>query len=139
MGSRRSMSIKKIFIIYLFLLAFVANVQYSHAEEYATDKALNKLDSIGRITGFGETKSGDLGLYDKIAMIINILLGFAGIIATILIIIAGTKWIMAGGNEEEVTKAKTTIKNSVIGIGIVLASYIVVNYVVGELITIFTT
>jgi len=106
------------------------------------DAALNKLGTIGKDTGFSKSENlpgGDLGIYTKIAMIINILLGLAGIIATILIIIAGTKWIMAGGNEEEVTKAKTTIKNSVIGIGIVLASYLIVNVAIKELVDIFAT
>ena len=88
---------------------------------------------------FGETNAGDIGLDDKIAMVINILLGLAGVIATIYVIVAGTQWIMAGGNEEQVTKAKDTIKSAVIGIGVVLASYIIVNFVIKELIGIFTT
>lgn len=122
----------------LIILSFVftANIVYA---ETATGRALDNLSTIGRITGFGEVdRQGDVGVYAKIAFVINILLGFAGVIATILIIVAGTKWIMAGGNEEQITQAKGTIKGSVIGLGIVLASYIIVNFIVGELINIFT-
>ena len=129
---------KKILLLISFVLSiFVFDANIVKAQDGAINSALDKLDIIGNETGFGETKT-DVGLYDKIADVINIALGFAGIIATILIIVAGTKWIMAGGNEEEITKAKGTIKGSVIGIGIVLASYIVVNFIVIKLIEIFT-
>lgn len=104
----------------------------------ALQKAKDKLGVIGKDTGLGTIQSGDAGLYAKIAAVINILLGFAGVIAAILIIVAGTRWIMAGGNEEEITKAKNTIKSAVMGILIVLAAYVIVNFVVSELVDVFT-
>jgi len=50
-------------------------------------------------------------------------LGFVGVIVFLNILFAGYQWITAGGNEEIVTKAKTRIKNSIIGLIIVLAAY----------------
>jgi hypothetical protein len=58
-----------------------------------------------------------------IIFIIRVLLGFTAIVLVILNIYAGFTWMTAGGNEEAVTKAKTTIRNSTIGLVIVLSSY----------------
>ncbi|MDP1709512.1 MAG: pilin, partial [Candidatus Komeilibacteria bacterium] len=60
-------------------------------------------------------------------------LGFLGIIAVIMFITGGFKWMMAGGSEQEVTDAKNRIKNAVIGLVIVFASYVIVNFVVSQL------
>lgn len=58
-----------------------------------------------------------------IIFIIRVLLGLTAIVLVILNIYAGFTWMTAGGNEEAVTKAKTTIRNSTIGLVIVLSSY----------------
>jgi len=55
--------------------------------------------------------------------IINAVLSFLGVIFTIIIIYAGFKWMMAEGNTESVTQAKSLLKNAVIGLIIVLAAY----------------
>ena len=126
----------------------LAPVQFAHAQTPAAPtnpdaigSARDKLGKIGKITGFSNTEDlskGDLGLYDKIASIVNILIGLAGIIATIFIIVAGLKWIMAGGNEEQIKSSKDTIKSSVIGIIVILAAFVLVNFVINNLIDVFT-
>jgi hypothetical protein len=55
--------------------------------------------------------------------IINAVLSFLGVIFTIIIIYAGFKWMLAEGNTESVTQAKSLLKNAVIGLIIVLAAY----------------
>lgn len=57
------------------------------------------------------------------ALIIRAMLGMTTIVLIILNIYAGVTWMTAGGNEEKVEKAKTTIKNSTIGLIIVLSAY----------------
>lgn len=64
-----------------------------------------------------------------IATIIKVILGFLAVIFLILTIVAGFRWMTAGGNEDEVKKAVTTIKNSVIGLVIVLAAYAITYFV----------
>ena len=58
-----------------------------------------------------------------IIFIIRVLLGFTSIVLIALNVYAGFTWMTAGGNEEEVTKAKTTIRNATIGLVIVLSAY----------------
>lgn len=64
-----------------------------------------------------------------IATIIKVVLGFLAVIFLVLTIIAGFRWMTAGGNDEEVKKAVGTIKNSIIGLVIVLAAYAITYFV----------
>ena len=41
-----------------------------------------------------------------VASVINVLLSFLGIIAVVIILIGGFKWMTAGGNEEKTGEAK---------------------------------
>jgi Type IV secretion system pilin len=64
-----------------------------------------------------------------IANIIRIALGLIGIVLVVLLIYAGFLWMTAGGNEEQIAKAKKTITNAVIGLIIILAAYAIVVFV----------
>lgn len=55
--------------------------------------------------------------------IINTVLSVLGIIFVILTILAGFKWMTASGNQEQVNKAKSSLKQNIIGLAIVAASW----------------
>ncbi len=61
--------------------------------------------------------------------IIGYILAFIGIIIFTNIILAGYTWITAGGNEEAITKSKDKIKNSIIGLIVILAAYAITSTV----------
>lgn len=67
------------------------------------------------------------------ARIINILMMFLGAIAVSLVIFAGFKWMTSNGNEENVAAAKKILKNSVIGLLIILSSWGIVSFILGRL------
>lgn len=58
-----------------------------------------------------------------IIFIIRVLLGLTTLVLVSLNVYAGFLWMTAGGNEEQVTKAKDTIRNATIGLIIVLSAY----------------
>ena len=61
---------------------------------------------------------------DQIAVkYIKIVLSFVGMIFLVLTIYAGIMWMTAGGNDEQVEKAKKTLTRSVIGLIIITSSY----------------
>ena len=60
-------------------------------------------------------------------------LGLLGLIAVAFLIYAGVLMVTAGGNDEQVSKAKTTITYAVIGIIIILLSYTIVTFVTSAL------
>ncbi|MBD3248391.1 hypothetical protein GF382_03850 [Candidatus Falkowbacteria bacterium] len=63
------------------------------------------------------------------ASLVNTILGFLGILAVIIILIGGFKWMTAAGNEEQVGQAKKVIISGVIGLVIVLASWGIASFV----------
>ena len=61
--------------------------------------------------------------------VINTLLGILGIIALIIILMGGFQWMTAGGNEENVAKAKKTIAAGIVGLIIIFFAYAIVMFV----------
>lgn len=70
---------------------------------------------------------------DTIAQIINIILGFLGVIAVIIILAGGFKWMVAGGNEDKVAEARTMIIQGVIGLVIIFAAWAIASFVITQL------
>lgn len=68
-----------------------------------------------------------------IARIILIILGFLGVIFFALTIYAGFRYMTAAGNEDQTKKAVSQIKDSVIGLIIVLASWALTTYILRAL------
>lgn len=71
-------------------------------------------------------------LIDIIGLGISIILGLVGVFFVIQIIVAGFQWMSAGGNEDQVTSAKTRIQNSTFGIVIIFAAYIISAFVLTQ-------
>ena len=70
---------------------------------------------------------GTLG--QNITGIINYFLGLLGLIAVVFLIYAGVLMVTAGGNDEQVGKAKKIITYAVIGIIIILLSWTIISFV----------
>ena len=83
---------------------------------------------IGEETGLGEQ---DIRL--TIAAIINVALSLLGIVALVIILYGGFKWMTAGGNEESVAEARKIIVAGVIGLAIILSSYAIAQFVLTQL------
>ena len=85
--------------------------------------------------GYGElTGLGAKDIRETIASVINVALGFLGIIAVIIILLGGFSWMTSGGNEEKVAKAKKLIIAGVIGLAIILSAYVIAQFVILSLI-----
>ncbi|OQB44068.1 MAG: hypothetical protein BWY03_00412 [Parcubacteria group bacterium ADurb.Bin159] len=82
-----------------------------------------------------ETELSDIELPVVIGKVISWILGFLGLIATIIIIIGGFMWMTSGGDEEKINKAKKLMINGLIGLAIVLVAYIISNFVIDALTT----
>lgn len=65
--------------------------------------------------------------------IINVALGLVGIVLLFLILYAGFLWMTAGGNDEQVSKAKRVLTSSIIGLIIVLSSWAIARFVIDRL------
>lgn len=72
---------------------------------------------------------GDINSF--ISTVINWLLGIAFGIAVLFLIIGGFWYITSAGNEETAEKGKGTAINAIIGIVIIILSWVIVNVVAG--------
>jgi cysteine-rich repeat protein len=68
------------------------------------------------------------------ARIINIFLSVLGVVFFVLILYAGFLWMTSGGSEEQVGRAKTMMRNAIIGLIIILMSYALTTFVINALI-----
>lgn len=79
--------------------------------------------------GIGQTRD----IKDTIAQIINIILGFLGVIAVVIVLAGGFKWMTAGGNEDKVGEARKMIVQGVIGLVIIFAAWGIASFVITQL------
>ena len=89
---------------------------------------------------WGTDELGDAGVYlgsrnlrESIAGIINLVLGFLGILTTIIILLGGFKWMTSQGNADKVDEAKKMIGAGVVGLVVILAAYGIARFVLAEL------
>lgn len=66
---------------------------------------------------------------DLIRTVINWVLGITFGIAVLFLIVGGFWYITSAGNEETATKGKSTVINAIIGIVIIILSYVIINVV----------
>lgn len=64
-----------------------------------------------------------------IARIIRAALGLMGVVLVILVIYAGFLWMTAGGNEDQIARAKKFLMNATVGLVIILSAYAIVVFV----------
>jgi hypothetical protein len=101
-------------------------------------QALGADDLFGGSTGAdfaAEAGLGDQDLTTTIGGIIRVALGFLGVIAVVIILLGGFKWMTAGGNDDKVKDAKKLIFSGIIGLVIVLSAYAIASFVINSLIT----
>ena len=84
------------------------------------------------------TKLGNNDPAYVIFNVVNTSLIFLGTITLVMIIAAGFMWLLAGGVEEKITKAKELLQGAVIGLVIVLSSYGLAQYIFYALTTAIT-
>jgi len=70
---------------------------------------------------------------DVIKRIINVVMGFLGMIAVLIILFAGFRWMTAGGNKENMEKAQQLLVNGIIGLVIVFSAWTVAWFAVNTI------
>ncbi len=74
-----------------------------------------------------------IGLY--VAGIVNYATAVVGILAVIVLMLGGVRWLTAGGNSQAVSEAQTWIKNSIFGLILTLSSYLLLVTINPSLVT----
>jgi hypothetical protein len=70
---------------------------------------------------------------DIVHTIVNLLSAIVGIVAVIMIIVGGFRYITSGGNDTSVTSAKNTILYAIIGLVVVALAQLIVRFTLSKL------
>lgn len=89
-------------------------------------------DGIGNGAAQAKTAEQQDDLVSNIKTITNTMLFAIGVVAVIMLIIGGFRYIFSGGNQTSVSSAKDTILYAVIGIVVAILAYAIVNFVLGQ-------
>jgi hypothetical protein len=100
----------------LALFSFVANAAGIQAEGPSSVAALT---------------NNETSLKGLILTIVDYFLGFLGLLAVIMVIYGGVTYVSSAGNDEAVGKAKKIIMYALIGIVIIMLSFVAVNAILG--------
>jgi len=125
---------KKILSLMILSLFFVPSLLVAN-----NVSAGNSDDVFGLGYVTGEEGNGDsivLGNKDPrtmVTQIINVLLTILGIVAVVIVLLGGFKWMTAGGNEDKVGEAKKILGAGVIGLVIILAAWGIAAFVLNTL------
>lgn len=101
--------------------------------------AQNTAAPINVSQSFGLNNDFDVGvgqktdLKDTVAKVINVVLGFLGIAAVVLIAVGGLMWMSAAGNEDKIAVARRLIINACIGLVIIFSSWVIASFVINQL------
>ena len=95
---------------------------------------LDKLESVAA-SGTGPYQSANSNsLAATVGQIISVAIGLLGIVFIVSIVVAGYKWMLAGGNEEDVKAAQARMQTSIIGLVITISAYALWSYVFSKII-----
>lgn len=73
-------------------------------------------------------------IYRSLVLLIRYLISFVGVVFVIVILYGGFVWMTAGGNEENIGKAKKLLRNGAIGVVIIFLSFSFWVFIVENLI-----
>lgn len=100
---------------------------------HAATGQLEASDLLG--TDFGDaTGLGQGDLTTTIGSLIRVALGFLGVVAVVIILLGGFKWMTAGGSDEKVGEAKKLIIAGIIGLAIILSAYAIASFVISSIV-----
>ena len=74
-----------------------------------------------------ETGLSDLSVKDILANVLSWMLEIVGVVALIAFVISGIQYILASGNEKEAETAKNNMKYAIMGMVVVLGSFVIIQ------------
>lgn len=118
-------------ILMLFLLMFVAVALIAPVSVQASIKS-DVCSGIGIAAG-GECKdsaTGSKSVNDTIKTALNFFSALIGVIAVVMIMIAGVKYMTSQGEPGKINEAKNALLYAVVGIVVVAMAQIIVQFVI---------
>lgn len=116
----------KLIVLTLFCLLLFGGATFVSAQELIPEPG-------GTPTpGCNSDNCGDYTLDDFVKLgvnVSNIILGLVGSLSLLMFVYGGVSFLISAGNAEAVSKARKIIVAAVLGLAIVFASYIIIQFV----------
>ena len=126
-------------ILSLSLFNVVSFSQYGHAEEIKNKvcEELANADDVDESVLQAAGCSGPTGKHKNISelvdTIINVAMSLAGIVAAGALVLAGQRYIAAGGDAAKIASAKRTIVYAIVSLVISFLAFAIVKFVITSL------
>lgn len=126
----KKISLKLILPLLIFGIVFGVTIASSLNASAADYMTLREGAEAARCDQCPENLFGDEGVFKQIT---NVVLYIVGVIAVIMLIIGGIKYVVSGGDAKKVTDAKNTVLYAIIGLIIAFLAFAIVNFVITSL------
>jgi cytochrome bd-type quinol oxidase subunit 2 len=83
-------------------------------------------------SGSACNSSSALQINTTLGAIINIFSAIVGLVAVIMIIVAGLQFITASGNAQNIAKARSTLLYAIVGLVIVVLAQVIVHFIINQ-------
>lgn len=123
------MKIKLLFLVILFVVT-AAVFSTANSPISMAASGIPACDA-GSNAAICKTNSNLLG--GVLKNVINIMLYLAGIIAVIMVVIGGLRYITSDGDPQKANQAKNTILYALIGVTVAVLAFSIVNFVIAQL------
>ena len=123
--------LKKNILVAVFLSLFFLNASFAYGQGLVPQATGN-----ASCPGGDATYCGNYEINDFVSLAINVskwILGMVGSLSLIMFIYGGVMFLISSGGSEQISKAKQIIVAAVIGLIIVFASYLIIQFVLGAM------
>ena len=128
-----SQTVGKHLIAFTLLFSMLIGTKLLAAPTFETQEGFKSNQSTIK-NAFTDGESASIG--EVVGNVINIALGFLGIIFVVMLVMAGFKYFTAQGAEAKTKEAIGSIKTAVIGLIIILMSYAITEFVMTNAVTV---
>lgn len=123
--------------IFLAVLSFLAVLTFAFAPVQGVSAASDPVDVFKNACNGNDAAlckdTGGSGIFSIIRTVIQVMLVIGGIIAVIMIILGGIRYMTSNGDQTDVKAAKDTILYAIIGLIVAFGGFAIVTWVVGKI------
>jgi hypothetical protein len=117
----------------LLMSLFVAVLAFSFVISPVLADTTTPSDPFGVNAVGNNLNLGSKDLKATAGSIINVALGFLGLVAVVVVLIGGFKYMTAGGAQDKIDNARKYIISGIIGLAIILSAYAITSFVVSNI------
>lgn len=127
MQRNKNKFLKNSFRCLLLVLLIFVGLHFANAQGLEAGGTGLQMAGTKNVVISGDIDKRPLG--DAIKSMVNYFIGFLGFIAVLTFVYSGVLWIVSGGEEAQITKAKKIMTYSALGIIVIILSFSIVRFI----------